>query len=213
MVDLSLDTGSDTRSRGASRDKILQAAAKEFAQRGLAGARVDRIASGAGVNKAMIYYHFSSKEGLYREVIKELIARRATALSGDIAGETDLAAVLRRALDFHAELLHRKPETVQIYLRELADPKSDTVESVARIIRESGLPDEFTKMLAAGMRSGAYRAVDVRQAVISFITMSIGYYLMSSVFSKVWQFTDEPAFIEERKKAIIDLFMNGVKAR
>jgi len=46
-------------------DKILKAALVEFAEYGLAGARVDRISKRAGVNKAMLYYHFSSKDNLY----------------------------------------------------------------------------------------------------------------------------------------------------
>jgi AcrR family transcriptional regulator len=49
-----------------SPDRILAAAAAEFAERGFAGARVDRIARRARVNKAMIYYHFASKQRLYR---------------------------------------------------------------------------------------------------------------------------------------------------
>ena len=43
-----------------SPDAILAAAALEFAERGFAGARVDRIARRARVNKAMLYYHFKS---------------------------------------------------------------------------------------------------------------------------------------------------------
>jgi AcrR family transcriptional regulator len=47
-----------------SPDRILAAAALEFAERGFAGARVDRIARRANVNKAMLYYHFMSKDRL-----------------------------------------------------------------------------------------------------------------------------------------------------
>lgn len=196
-----------------SREKILKAAFAEFAESGLAGARVDQIAAEAGVNKAMIYYHFSSKEALYHEVIKKLIAERITALRSDLTDQTNLETVLMQTVDFHAELLGGKPELIQILLRELADPKSKTVESIAQIVRESGLPFEFTKILSNGMRNGDYRPVDVRQAMISFVAMSLGYFLLSTVFKKVWQYADEPTFIDERKRAIVDLFINGVKAR
>ena len=49
-----------------SPERILVAAAAEFASRGYAGARVDRIARRARVNKAMLYYHFSNKD----EIVK-----------------------------------------------------------------------------------------------------------------------------------------------
>ena len=59
------------RSRNAehSREAILKAAVREFAQEGVAGARTDEIARAAGVNKALLYYYFKDKEGLYGAVL------------------------------------------------------------------------------------------------------------------------------------------------
>lgn len=51
------------------REAILKAATIEFAEQGLAGARVDRIASQAGANKQGLYYHFGSKEALFKAVL------------------------------------------------------------------------------------------------------------------------------------------------
>src|SRR5580658_5120847 len=53
-----------------SRSKILAAAERAFARHGLAGARTDGIAAEAGVNKALLYYYFKSKESLYEAVIE-----------------------------------------------------------------------------------------------------------------------------------------------
>ena len=49
--------------------RILEAAKKEFAEKGLEGARMEAIAGRAGVNKALLHYHYSSKENLYKEVL------------------------------------------------------------------------------------------------------------------------------------------------
>src|SRR5437868_4519392 len=53
-----------------TRQKILAAASDEFARKGFAGARVDVIARTSGANKRMIYYYFTSKEGLYSAVLE-----------------------------------------------------------------------------------------------------------------------------------------------
>ena len=53
----------------ASRARILEAAFEEFATHGLAGARVDRIAANAGLNKRMIYHYFGSKDGLFEALL------------------------------------------------------------------------------------------------------------------------------------------------
>ena len=54
-----------------SRAAILHAAAKEFAESGIAGARTDAIAREAKVNKALLYYYFTDKETLYGAVLDE----------------------------------------------------------------------------------------------------------------------------------------------
>ena len=58
-----------------TRRKILSSAEYEFADKGLAAARVDEISARAGVNKQLIYAHFKSKELLYKAVLEDVYAR------------------------------------------------------------------------------------------------------------------------------------------
>ena len=58
-----------TRNSALTKAKILEAAEDEFAQKGLAGARIDEIARISGFNKNMIYQYYKSKEKLYETVI------------------------------------------------------------------------------------------------------------------------------------------------
>ena len=69
-----------TRDADLSRTRLFDAAAEEFAARGYDGAKVDRIAERAGVNKAMIYYHFTDKAALYRAVVGDMFASTATQM-------------------------------------------------------------------------------------------------------------------------------------
>ncbi len=55
-----------------SKNRILMAARKVFAEKGYDGARVDEIASEAGINKAMLYYYFGSKDNILREIITNM---------------------------------------------------------------------------------------------------------------------------------------------
>jgi AcrR family transcriptional regulator len=59
----------------ATRDDIMQVAAAEFSQYGLAGARIDRIAAQTHTSKRMIYYYFDSKENLYSQVLLDAFRR------------------------------------------------------------------------------------------------------------------------------------------
>ena len=86
------------RSAQDSRQAILRAAAAEFAARGFAGAGVDRIARRAGVNKAMIYYHFNDKAHLHHAIVCDMFAairaRTGAVASSDAAPAAKLDAFI-----------------------------------------------------------------------------------------------------------------------
>jgi AcrR family transcriptional regulator len=71
----------------ATRERILDAAKEEFAARGLAGARINRIAAEAHASKERLYAYFPSKEALFTAVIERLIvdvSNDTAAAGGDI---------------------------------------------------------------------------------------------------------------------------------
>lgn len=81
---------------------LLSAAAKEFGQRGLAGARVDRIAMSAGVNKERIYQYFQNKEGLFEAVLGEM-ARAVAAVPLQGTGATAVGDYAGRLFDRYCD--------------------------------------------------------------------------------------------------------------
>src|ERR671913_1548912 len=66
---------------GATRSAVFAAAADAFSRRGFDGVVVDDIARAAGVNKAMLYYHFKDKLALYREIVVEMLTAAAAQVS------------------------------------------------------------------------------------------------------------------------------------
>src|SRR5271156_6885319 len=69
---MSVKTPDSNRRADRTRKSILRAAIREFSTNGLAGARTDAIAESAKVNKALLYYYFKSKRGLYAAAIEEV---------------------------------------------------------------------------------------------------------------------------------------------
>lgn len=81
----------------ATRQRILEAAVAEFAEYGLAGARVDRIAENAASNKQLIYQYFGSKDGLFKTVVARELARATEGLDFPL---DDLPAYAGAYFDF-----------------------------------------------------------------------------------------------------------------
>ena len=75
-----------------TRQRLLNAVVAYFEAQGLADQSLRRIAEAIGTSHRMLLYHFGSKDGLLLAVVREVEARtkvRLTALSEDIAGDTD----------------------------------------------------------------------------------------------------------------------------
>ena len=82
-----------------TRQRILQAARREFAEHGPAGARVDRVAQRAGVNKRMNYHYFDSKDGLFSAVLNSVLADAMVEVEADGGDFAQHLALLARQED------------------------------------------------------------------------------------------------------------------
>jgi TetR/AcrR family transcriptional regulator len=150
-----------------SPDRILAAAAAEFAARGFAGARVDRIARRARVNKAMIYYHFRSKDALYRALLRDVFARAAERLRAVADGPGDPADKMDRLIAGLAAFVEEHAFFPAIMLRELA-------EGGSRLDRETllaltALPSAVAAVVAEGTSQGTFRPVHPLFAYLSLV--------------------------------------------
>src|SRR6201993_4070329 len=86
------------RDSAATRRRLVHAAREEFTARGIAGARVDRIASAANANKAQIYHYFGDKDGLFDAVLESITQEAVGAVPIDAE---DLPAYAARLFDYH----------------------------------------------------------------------------------------------------------------
>jgi len=196
----------------SSRDRILSEAVREFARYGFEGARVDRIASAAGVNKAMIYYYFASKEKLYDQILMSFFEEMRSAIAPELDSSASLERILSVMAQMYARLFTRRPELPSLFLRELAKGDSGKIGVVAEFLSQWGIRDRLFEVWGEGVRRGEIRPLDPRQALISFITMNVGYYLMSPLVDRLHQIDNRAAFIESRIPAVVDLFLHGVMA-
>lgn len=195
-----------------SRRRILDAALDEFAEHGLAGGRVDRIAERASVNKAMIYYHFKSKDNLYRETIADIYHTVLRDLSDRVSSRQSFEQLLRDASELYFRVFYGHPSLRRILIRELAEPDSEILAMIVSIIRDSGAPQKLLARFQERMSDGTIRALDVRHTLASFLALNIGSILMAPLITRVLGIADADTFLDERREAIVDLFLHGVKA-
>jgi TetR/AcrR family transcriptional regulator len=156
-----------------SPDRILAAAALEFAERGFAGARVDRIARRARVNKAMLYYHFKSKDGLYRTLLRRMFTLAAAKLRAIADAPGSHADKVDRVIASMAAFVDEHAFFPAIMLREVA-------EGGAHLDRETltalaALPAIVGGIVHHGVKARAFRPVPPLFAYFSMVAPVIFY--------------------------------------
>jgi TetR/AcrR family transcriptional regulator len=142
------------RSAPVSRDRLLAAAAQEFAARGFDGAKVDRIAAAARLNKAMLYYHFRNKAALYRAILNDLFGAVATAVVAvrQQGGSSD--DHIRRFIQAIAAETARRPHIPAIWLREMAEGGRHLDQTIGQALRR--ILETLAGILHDGRVSGAF---------------------------------------------------------
>ena len=138
-----------------SPDRILAAAALEFAERGFGGARVDRIARRARVNKAMIYYHFKSKQTLYRSLLRDLFTLVGNRLQQIAASDRPSSEKIDQTIAMFADMIQQHAAVPAIMLREVAERGAhldpDTLTALTRV------PRLVAAIVQEGVDAGAFR--------------------------------------------------------
>jgi len=137
-----------------SRDRLLAAAAAEFAARGFAGAKVDRIAAKARLNKAMIYYHFDNKAALYREILVGVFTTIADAVSA-LPDEGTPEDQVRLFVQAVAREAWSRPHFAPMWLREMADGGGHIDAKVVGQLRR--VLQVLQSIIARGVARGVFR--------------------------------------------------------
>ena len=166
-----------------SRARIFRAASQEFAARGFAGGNVDRIADTAGVNKAMIYYHFKSKAALYREILREMFEAVAARLDALAARERTPEGKIRAFVEAIAHEAEARPHFPPIWFREIAE--GGTHLDAATIAIVAGIVGRLARIVREGVAAGRFHAVDPLLVHGGIVGPLLLYYASSGLRKRI----------------------------
>jgi len=185
--------------------RIAAAAKQEFAKRGFAGARVERIARTAGVNKQLLFYYFHSKRGLFQAAVRRAMSELETALGSSAQLSGRPLDRLRQLLTTLYEFLEQHPDLVGLLAHAERPDSTPLAPPIRRIV----------VLLAEGQGLGLVRDdVDPHVAAAQALILMLGYLRLEPIIaaSAPPLGADEPALRERWRRAAVDLVVNGVRA-
>ena len=204
---------------GAVVTDILAVATREFAQHGLAGARIERIQAQTRTSKRMIYYHFGSKEGLYRAVLDhafETVRAVDQGFDPDASSpEQALRSIARNA--FTAFM--RNPDFARLLTFEnlAGAPYIRDSQQVARFNRKA--LQDMQRVLERGLHDGSFReevqALDVYLNIVGLCYYHVAHQAAirsGSLDASVTEGHLGTGFHQQRQRAIEEVTWRYVKA-
>ncbi len=196
-----------------TRQDILTVARQEFAENGLAGARVDAIAARTHTTKRMIYYYFGSKEGLYLAVLEQAYGDiRATEQTLDLASLPPADAI-RRMVEFTFDYEDTHPDFVRLIAIENIHHGKYLAQSEEIRRLNVTVIDALAVILERGRREGVFRAglsaVDVHLMISAFCFYRVSNrHTFGTLFG---QDLGEPKVRGRHRRMIADAIIGSLK--
>ncbi len=203
-----------------SRDKIISAAIEVFAEKGKYGTHMEEIAAKAEINKAMLYYYYTSKDNLFQEVLQRILRTTTEQIIANLnqGSTTDKNAIekISQFVTAHFEVLAKNPNFAKIVLDALAGDSKDVHIAMEVIRKDTELlfPKLFT-LIEEAIGERVFRKIDPLQVFISIIGMNLIYFIGKPIAQTLLDFRveDEQQFLRDRKDSIIDLLLYGIISR
>ena len=138
--------------------EILQVASVEFADKGLAGARIDAIADATRTSKRMIYYYYGSKEGLYLAVLEDAYRRTREIEAGLHLSDLAPQEALEKLVAFTYERHRENEDFIRLVMSENI-LRGEYIRQ-SKDIKKLNLPviDAIGELYQRGVAQGAFRA-------------------------------------------------------
>ena len=196
-----------------TREEVLLAAMREFAEKGLHGARVEEIAARTATSKHMIYYYFGSKDGLYSAVLQRAYVEFRT-VEGDFDFDSldpveALRALAGNTFDTHL----RHPHVIRILMSENLDYGRHVSQSDHSAQRKLVL-DTTGRIIERGIAAGVFRK-DIDALQLHMTLSALSFYYVSNVytFSNVFGFDmTDPANTALRRAEVIETIVARCRA-
>jgi AcrR family transcriptional regulator len=192
---------------------ILRVATHEFSENGYAGARVDVIADATRTSKRMIYYYFTSKEGLWLAVLEDAY-RRIRAIESELhLDDLEPEAALRRLVAFTVDYQRANPDFIRLVMTENIHRGEHLARSAT--IQKLNVPaiEGLRRVYERGVEAGVFRKgldpVDLHMSIsaLSFFNVS-NKHTFSLIFKRD---LDSAAATTARRESIVEMVMRYVR--
>ena len=195
--------------------RILQAAEREFFEKGYAGARTASIAEAAGVTHAMLHYYFRTKDKLFERIVSEKISILGNIIISAI-GDEDLTLEdrIRQGIERHFDFIAANRDLPKFIVNEVLT-RPDVVEMMKCNLQNivNNLLNSLQHEIDAYAAKGLCRQVNARMLLIDIVSLNVFPFMAAPIvlgaIGDSYNSYDE--FLALRKTENVETILNKLK--
>jgi AcrR family transcriptional regulator len=190
-----------------TKDRIIQAALDIFAHHGYEGARMDKIASEVGLNKATLYFHFKSKEDIFHEVFSTIVLKYQSKLKKIMEESKDLKSKMR-LMEIYQQYLDYNWNNIEmdfwnsVYYFPPEMMREEIVKATQFV--EKAFMDDLIKVMEEGIEKKELQPLDAGHMAKTF------YYLMTCIGLSAGLMSKEEGCSD--MEGCFEVFWKGIEA-
>lgn len=159
-----------------TKEKILAAAESEFSEKGFFGARIDAISETAGINKRMIYEHFGSKEGLYKQALLSSYRKLAECEREFLIDNLEPAVAIKNIIFALFRFFEQTPSFVRMLMWENLNNAQSLSDREVRALKQPTI-DYIVAQIRRGKEQGIFKEnIDEYHTVVSVMNFGFSYF-------------------------------------
>lgn len=189
-------------------ERIKQAAARKFIEKGFSRTTIRDIAEEAGINVALLNYYFRSKEKLFQSIMEEEVRSMFGILNQILEAERPLEVKIWQFADKYIDYLRAHPNVPLFILSEMRHD----VDRLADMMGKQSLIDHtrLAAQLKEESERGNIRPISPLQFIISLVSLLAFPFMARPMITRQEQLSEQgfDAFLEERKQLVPEL-MSG----
>jgi AcrR family transcriptional regulator len=195
-------------------DRIIEAAADVFEERGYEGARMQQIADKAGINKALLHYYFRSKDLLFEKVFLKVASKIFLKFFDSFNIEGSIFDKIEEFLQIHQDLLYKNRKFPIFFFNEI----TRNPELMRKLIVKLDISKSFekvTEQFDQEKRDGIIRQdIEVSHLMVNIVSLSVFPYIGRPVIKEIMKEFDlnYEKFLDERRSMIAQFVINFIKA-
>jgi AcrR family transcriptional regulator len=202
-----VDKPSDTK------EKILQTAISIFREKGKDGAKMQEIADGAGINKAMLHYYFSSKDQLFEEVFKLTAVAYFSNINKIVQSPGSIEEKIGQLCQVYIDMSLQNPYMPVFMIAEMHRSPSDLFKHIFPDKKDKPDIVSFKKQIEEEVAKGKIKPIKPMQLIFNILSLCVFPVVSRPMMQFVGSISDKEfvQLMEERKKIVPQLIWSSIQ--